>query len=188
MSDTIDLLLSRRSVPPLALREPGPDGDQVRTLLTIASRVPDHGKLAPWRFILVQGDDRPALADRLAAVALADPDADAQRVAEDKKRFTTPLIIIVVSRAAAHVKIPEWEQVLSAGAVCMNLITAAHSLGFAANWLTGRPAYDPAAGPVLGLTEGERVAGFIHIGTPEASMPDRPRPPLDEIVTRWKAP
>ncbi|MDX6807596.1 nitroreductase [Terrihabitans rhizophilus] len=188
MSDTIDLLLSRRSVPPFALHEPGPTEDQIRTLLTIASRVPDHGKLAPWRFILVQGDDRAALADRLAEIALADPSADAQRIAEDKKRFATPLIVIVVSRAAAHVKIPEWEQVLSAGAVCMNLITAAHSLGFAANWLTGRAAYDPSAAPALGLVEGERVAGFIHIGTPEAPMPDRPRPPLEEIVTRWSAP
>jgi nitroreductase len=186
MTDATDLLLRRRSVPAFLLREPGPTQGQIETMLTAASRVPDHGKLAPWRFILVEGDARGRLADRLAEVALAEADANPQKIEEDKRRFEAPLTVIVVSRAGPHVKIPEWEQVLSAGAVCMNLILAAHSLGFAANWLTGRAAYDRSGAKVLGLADAERVAGFIHIGTPDQASPDRPRPPLGEIVMRWQ--
>lgn len=185
MTSATDLLLRRRSVPAFTLREPGPRPAQIETLLTAASRVPDHGKLAPWRFILVEGEARARLADKLAEAALAEPNADAQKIAEDRKRFDAPLIVVVVSRAGPHVKIPEWEQVLSAGAVCMNLILAAHAEGFAANWLTGRAAYDRSAATVLGLADAERVAGFIHIGSAVEVPPDRPRPPLEEIVSRW---
>ena len=187
MTEATDLLLRRRSVPAFLLREPGPTQGQIETMLTAASRVPDHGKLVPWRFILIEGEARGRLADRLAEAALAEPGADAQKTEEDKRRFEAPLTVIVVSRAGPHVKIPEWEQVLSAGAVCMNLILAAHALGFAANWLTGRAAYDRnGAARVLGLADSERVAGFIHIGTPDQAAADRPRPPLGEIVTRWQ--
>ncbi len=186
MTDATDLLLSRRSVPAFLLREPGPSQAQIETLLTAASRVPDHGKLTPWRFILVEGEARARLADRLAETALAVEGADAEKIAGDKKRFDAPLTVIVVSRAGPHVKIPEWEQVLSAGAVCMNLMLAAHAGGFAANWLTGRAAYDKTAADILGLADAERVAGFIYIGTAAEAPSDRPRPPLDEIVTRWQ--
>jgi nitroreductase len=185
MTDATDLLLRRRSVPAFLLKEPGPGPDQIETLLTAASRVPDHGKLAPWRFILIEGEARTELADRLATAALKEPNADAQKIEDDKKRFGAPLIVVVVSRAGPHVKIPEWEQVLSAGAVCMNLILAAHAQGFAANWLTGRAAYDKSAAHILGLADAERVAGFIYIGTAEQAPPDRPRPPLEDIVSRW---
>jgi nitroreductase len=186
MTNATDLLLSRRSVPAFMLGEPGPAPDQIETLLTAASRVPDHGKLAPWRFILIEGEARAKLADRLAEAALAEAGVDPQKVEEDKKRFGAPLTVIVVSRAGPHVKIPEWEQVLSAGAVCMNLMLAAHAEGFAANWLTGRAAYDKTAADILGLADAERVAGFIHVGTAAEAPSDRPRPPLDEIVTRWQ--
>ncbi|MGQ4272671.1 nitroreductase family protein [Terrihabitans sp. B22-R8] len=185
MTDATDLLLRRRSVPPPMLSEPGPSEEQLRTILSIASRVPDHGKLAPWRFIVIAGEHRAAFADRLAGSAAAQPNADPQRIEQDRKRWNVPLSVAIISCAAPHVKIPEWEQVLSAGAVCMNMIVAAHAQGFAASWLTGKAAYDPAAAEILGLKEGEKVAGFIHIGTRDGDPGDRPRPPLDEIVTLW---
>ena len=184
MIDAIDLLLRRRSVSAFLLRDPGPTPGQLETMLTAASRVPDHGKLAPWRFILVEGEARERLAGQLAEVALRDG-TEEQKVADDKRRFEAPVTVIVVSRAGPHVKIPEWEQVLSAGAVCMNLILAAHAMGFAANWLTGRAAYDRNSADILKLADSERVAGFIHIGTPDQAPADRPRPPLGEIVGRW---
>ncbi|BCJ91280.1 nitroreductase [Terrihabitans soli] len=185
MTEPADLLLRRRSVPAFMLRAPGPDAGQIETLLTAASRVPDHGKLVPWRFILVEGEFRAHLAEKLAAVELA-AGTDPQKVADNKKKFDAPLTVIVVSRAGPHVKIPEWEQVLSAGAVCMNLILAAHALGFAANWLTGAAIYDRAGADVLELAHSEKVAGLIFIGTADQAPPDRPRPPLDEIVSRWQ--
>jgi nitroreductase len=185
MTDTADLLLHRRSVPAFMLRAPGPDAAQLDTLLTAASRVPDHGKLTPWRFIVVEGEYRAELAGRMAEIELA-AGADPQKVEDNKKKFDAPLTVIVVSRAGPHVKIPEWEQVLSAGAVCMNLIVAAHGLGFAANWLTGAAGYDRAGADILGLAHSEKVAGFIFIGTAGQVPPDRPRPSLDEIVTRWQ--
>ncbi len=184
MTDATDLLLRRRSVPAFLLRDPGPTQGQLETMLTAASRVPDHGKLAPWRFILVEGESRARLANRLAEAAVAEG-ADPQKAEDDKRRFEAPVTVIVISRAGPHVKIPEWEQVLSAGAVCMNLILAAHAMGFAANWLTGRAAYDKSSADILGLADAERVAGFIHIGTPDQAPADRPRPPLGEIVSRW---
>jgi nitroreductase len=187
MSDVIDLLLRRRSVPAFALGEPGPSAGEIETLLTAASRVPDHGKLAPWRFILIEGSARGRLASHLSEYALADdPDADRPRLAEDLKKFDAPLTIVVVSRAGPHVKIPEWEQVLSVGAATMNLVVAAHALGFAANWLTGWPAYDRRVAELLGLAAAEKIAGFVHIGSTEMAPSDRPRPPLDEIATRWQ--
>lgn len=186
MTDTKDLLLSRRSVPAFMLHEPGPDAGQIETLLTAASRVPDHGKLTPWRFILVEGDARRKLAEELARLARARPGADARKIEDDKRKFDAPLTVIVVSRAGPHVKIPEWEQVLSAGAACMNLVVAAHALGFKANWLTGWPAYERESLDLLGLSQEERIAGFIHIGSSDEVPPDRPRPRLDEIAVRWQ--
>lgn len=187
MSQTLDLLKKRRSVPPLFLRDPGPDAAQLTEILTIASRVPDHGKLAPWRFIVIEGEARAALGERAAACIKADdPNADERRLEDEKRRFSSPVIVAVVSRAGPHVKIPEWEQVLSVGAVCMNMVIAAHALGFGANWLTGWCAYDPRIGAALGLTGSEKIAGFIHIGTAAESIADRPRPSLNDVVTHWQ--
>jgi nitroreductase len=185
MNDTISLLKRRRSVPPPMMTGPGPAADELTTILTVASRVPDHGKLAPWRFVVFDGRAR-ARAGRLALeIRLKDtPDLDEAVRAEEELRFArAPLVVAVVSRAAPHVKIPEWEQVLSAGAVCMNMIVAARALGFSATWLTGWMAYDARFRAAIGLADHERIAGFIHIGKAAASIEDRPRPPLAEIVT-----
>jgi nitroreductase len=188
MSETLDLLASRRSVPANALAEPGPSPQQLDAILTIAARVPDHGKLAPWRFIVIEGEARTALGRRLANLMIAaDPETPRGKVEAQASFSGSALIVVVVSRAAPHVKIPEWEQELSAGAVCMNLSIAANALGYGAQWLTGWAAYDAGAREALGLEAKERVAGFIHIGTPTERLTDRPRPELADIVTRWSA-
>jgi nitroreductase len=187
MPDAIELLKRRRSVKPADLTGPGPTAAEVADLLTIASRVPDHGKLAPWRFILFEGDGRTKAGERIAAVFRENyPDATADQIAFEKNRLArAPLVVGVVSRAAPHVKIPEWEQQLSAGAAAMNLVNAAHAMGFAANWITEWYAYDRRVLDALGLAPHERIAGFVHIGTPPGPPEDRARPPLAEIVTRF---
>jgi nitroreductase len=187
MPDALALLTTRRSIPPAFLAEPGPDDAQLKILLTIASRVPDHGKLAPWRFIVLRGDARRRAGDRLADLALSrDPALAEAKVEEERNRFArAPLVVAVVSRAADHVKIPVWEQQLSAGASAFALVLGAHALGFAANWLTEWPSYDAEAGAILGLRPGERFAAFVHVGTPAAPPQDRPRPALEDIVTEW---
>ncbi|WP_127091088.1 nitroreductase family protein [Aquabacter cavernae] len=185
MPDAIDLLLTRRSTRILDFAEPGPSADQLNTLLTIAARVPDHGKLAPWRFIVLEGEGRARAGAALAdIVARKEPDAGEKRMAFELERFTrAPVVITVVSRAAPHVKIPEWEQTLSAAACAQNLLVAAAALGFGATWLTEWPAYDADGRAALGLSEAERIVGFVYVGTAVQKLEDRPRPPLDEIVT-----
>ena len=132
MTDALDLLASRRSVPVPALGAPGPSEEELARLLTIASRVPDHGRLAPWRFIVLESEAGRAFNERLVALYRADhPEATEAQIAKERGRFVAPLAIAVVSRAAAHPKIPEWEQVLTAGAVCMNLVNAAHAMRWA---------------------------------------------------------
>ena len=186
MPDALSLLRTRRSVKPVELAGPGLSAAEVETLLTIASRVPDHGKLVPWRFIVFDGDARLAAGDAIAEVFRAKyPDAQSEQIEFESKRLArAPLVIAVVSRAAPHVKIPEWEQVLSAGAAAMSLVFAAHAIGFAANWITEWYAYDRAVLDALGLAPHEKIAGFVHIGR-AAPAEDRPRPPLATIVTRY---
>jgi nitroreductase len=188
MPDAIDLLKTRRSVKPIELDGPGPAAAELETLLTVASRVPDHGKLTPWRFIVFDGDARLKAGDTIATVFKANnPQATDEQVTFERNRLArAPLVVAVVSRAAPHVKIPEWEQVLSAGAAAMNLVTAAHALGFAANWITEWYAYDRRVLDALGVGPTEKVAGFVHIGRPVKPPEDRPRPPLGEIVTRFE--
>ncbi|PIO97086.1 nitroreductase family protein [Pleomorphomonas carboxyditropha] len=187
MNATIDLLLTRRSVPAALLAAPGPSADELQTLLTIASRVPDHGKLAPWRFIVLEGEARVEAGRQLARIAeQRQPDISETRLEDERQRFSkAPLVVAVVGRAAEHVKIPVIEQIYSAGAVCLNLEIAAHAMGYAACWLTDWPAYDAEARAALGLAEGETIAGFIHIGTPTIAPTDRPRPALADIVSRF---
>jgi nitroreductase len=187
MPDALELLKTRRSLKPVELTAPGPTPAEIDTLLTIASRVPDHGKLVPWRFIVFEGEAR-AKAGEAIAVAFRTkyPDSNPEHVENERKRLArAPLVIAVVSRAAPHVKIPEWEQVLSAGAAAMSLVLAAHALGYGANWITEWYAYDRNALAALGVNENEKIAGFIHIGTPVQPPEDRPRPPLAEIATRF---
>lgn len=187
MPEALDLLINRRSIPAVNLGEPGPDESQIRTLLTIAARVPDHGKLAPWRFVLFQGQARVDAGEALCAIRLAQqPGLDAAQQEQERTRLArAPLVVAVVSTAAEHVKIPLWEQELSAGAVCMNLLTAAHAMGFAAQWITEWYAYDAQARDLFGLAEGERIAGFVHIGTPTEPPFERPRPDIDTLTTHW---
>src|SRR6266851_5832912 len=186
-SPSITLLRTRRSLKPVELVGPGPSPSDLDTLLTIASRVPDHGKLAPWRFIVFEGESQLKAGAAVAAAFVAKySDATPDQIEFERRRLArAPLVIAVVSRAAPHVKIPEWEQVLSAGAAAMSLVIAAHALGFGATWITEWYAYDRRVLDALGLKENERIAGFVHIGRPSGSPEDRPRPPLDEIATRF---
>ena len=187
MADALELLKTRRSVKPVELVGPAPAAAELDTLLTVASRVPDHGKLTPWRFIVFEGDARLKAGEAIAeAFRQQYPDAKDDQVAFERNRLArAPLVVAVVSRAAPHVKIPEWEQVLSAGAAAMNLVTAAHALGYAATWITEWYSYDRRVLDALGVGADEKIAGFVHIGRPAKPPEDRPRPPLSEIVTRF---
>jgi nitroreductase len=187
MNDTITLLRARRSAPPATMSGPGPTVQEIEILLTLAARVPDHGKLAPWRFILFEGDGRTRAGEIFAEVyCKLHPGEVEARVAAERNRFChAPLVAGVISRAAPHQKVPEWEQVLSVGAVCMNLVVAANALGFASIWLTDWVAYDRSVLARLGVAENEKVAGFIHIGRADAPREDRARPLLGDIVTRF---
>jgi len=187
MTDAREYLKTRRTISAAFLGDPAPDGDQLNEILTIASRVPDHGKLTPWRFVVFSGESRlqagAALALRYAEI---NPDAEEKLLAWERNQFAkAPLVVAVVSRAAPHVKIPEFEQLLSAGAVAMNLVHGTHALGFAAQWVTGWFVYDDTAGRILGLQTGERLVAIVHIGTPSVPPVDRPRPPLADIVSNW---
>jgi nitroreductase len=189
MPEALDLLKTRRSVKPIELSGPGPSAAELDAILTIASRVPDHGKLTPWRFIVFDGEARLKAGSAIEATFKADnPAATAGQIAFERNRLArAPLVVAVVSRAAPHVKIPEWEQVLSAGAAAMSLVLAAHALGYGANWITEWYAYDRAVLDALGLKDNEKIAGFVHIGTAAHAPEDRPRPPLTEIATRFAA-
>jgi nitroreductase len=188
MPDALDLLKTRRSVKPIELGGPGPSADEIETLLTIASRVPDHGKLAPWRFIVFEGGAREAAGAIIAeAFRASRPDATPDQIAFERQRLArAPLVIAVVCRAGPHVKIPEWEQQLSAGASAMSLVLAAHAMGYAASWITEWYAYDRDVLDRLGLAANERMAGFVHIGRPAKPPEDRERPQLGAIVTRFQ--
>lgn len=181
MMELRDYLATRRTIPAKRMRDPGPDDGELMALLRIAARTPDHGKLAPWRFVVFAGEAR----EKAGALA-AEHAPEGSDPATERARFCdAPVVVAVVSTAAPHPKIPEWEQVLSAGAVCMNLMHAAAAYGYAAQWLTGWPSYDEAILSALGIATGEKVAGFIHIGTPDAPPTERTRPELEAIVTRF---
>jgi len=186
MPDALELMRTRRSPRILDLQVPGPSAAEIDTLLSVAARVPDHGKLVPWRFIVIEGERKKRIAEELLPLfRKSHPEATEEQLAKEPTRFAScPLVIAVVSRAGQHAKIPEWEQILSAGAVCMSLVLAAHAMGYGANWVTGWIAYERPSLNLIGVGEGERVAGLIHIGTPRAVQEERPRPNLSEIVTR----
>jgi nitroreductase len=180
MPDALELLKLRRSIKPREMSGPGPSASELETILTIGSRVPDHGKLTPWRFIVFEGDI-------IAQVfAKKNPSAPAADIEVEKRRLMdAPLVIAVVSFTKPHPKVPAWEQELSAGASAMNIVTAATALGYGANWLTGWFAFDRDVLDGFGLKADEKLAGFIHIGTPAKPAEDRPRPALSDIVTRF---
>jgi nitroreductase len=181
----IEYLKTRRSMPAFQMKEPGPTKAEIEEVLTLATRVPDHGKLAPWRFIVMTGDERQRISLALSRIARADrPDLSEEMIRVEETRFTrAPVVVAVVSRAAPHVKIPEWEQLMSAGAVCLNMVIAANALGYVSNWLTEWMAYSEKAYEIIGVTPGEKIAGFVHIGSTDFPVTERPRPALSEIVT-----
>jgi len=179
-------LHSRRSGRPREMVAPGPSDAQIREILSIASRTPDHGKLAPWRFILVGTEQRDELA-KLLAQALPESDPDATPAHFQKAldfAHQAPCLIVMVSSPTFDHKIPLWEQLLSAGAAGMNLLHAAHALGFVGGWITGWAAYSPRVTSAF-CREGESIAGFFFIGTPGRELEERPRPDLAQVVEHW---
>ncbi len=182
--EVLAFLARRRSASALGLRAPGPTAAELADLLRIAARVPDHGKLAPWRFVILEGAGKDAYAARLEALAVTRPDA-AKLLAKLGKLRTPPLGVAVISRTTAG-DIPEWEQLLSAGAVCTTLTYAALAMGYGANWITDWYAYDAQARAVLGLAENERVAGFIFMGTAAEAPQERVRPDVATLTTRFE--
>lgn len=185
----LDLLKTRRSVKPDMLAEPAPNAGELATILTIAARVPDHKKLAPWRFIVFEGDARRSAGEIVAeacVAAEAEPPSNV-RVEFERRRFVrAPLVIGVVSRVVETRGAPEWEQILSAGAAAYNLCLAANAMGYATCWITEWFAYNPHVKAAFGLAENERFAGFVHIGTAREKPADRERPRFEEIVSYWQ--
>lgn len=182
-----DYLLTRRSVGPAFLQEPGPNPDELATMLTIATRVPDHGKLTPWRLVVIAGDDRINAGQALADLAARNnPALDAESLEVERRRFLPmPLTVGVISAPQDHPKVPEFEQLLSAGNVAFNLVHAAFAMGYAATWITRWFTFDDEAAAILGAQPGERFVGFVHVGTPTIMPEDRPRPALDDVVSHW---
>ena len=187
---SFDLLGERRSVPSRLLGEPGPTPDQLERLFAMAIRVPDHGRLTPWRLLLIRNDARRRLGECLARIHRhADPAVPDAVVAKDLDRFNfAPLIVAVIARVTPGHKVPEQEQILSAGCVAYNLLLGAQALGFGAQWLTGWAAYDRDVAALLGLGENERIVGFIHVGTPREPAPERVRPDSAALVSEWQPP
>jgi nitroreductase len=186
----IEHLLTRRSVGIAFLDEPGPSPEELKTLLTIATRVPDHGKMTPWRLVLIQGGARLSAGEKLAAIASRkNPGLDEASLAVERQRFLpAPLTIGVISAPRENPKVPEMEQLLSAGNVAFNLLHGAQALGYGASWVTRWFSFDDDAAAMLGAGPGERFVGFVHVGTAKTAMEDRPRPRLEDVVTTWEPP
>lgn len=183
----LDLLDSRRSTPSRQLGAPGPDAAQLQRLLAAAVRVPDHGKLTPWRLLLIRGAARVELGARLADLhRRKEPDAPESVLAKDRERYSfAPLIVAVIARLQAGHKVPEQEQILSAGCLAYNLLLGAQALGFGAQWLTGWAAYDRDAADIFRLAPHERIVAFVHIGTAAEAAPERVRPDVNSLVSEW---
>ena len=184
-SETLALLSRRRSTKAGHFTEPGPSPAQLDALLRLAARVPDHGKLAPWRFVVMEGDGRARAGEKIAEVKAHDG-VDATQIQFARDLFLrAPVVVMVVSSAAPHPKIPEWEQVQSASAACFALLISAHAMGFAGCWLTEWPVYDARARAALGLAEYERIAGFLYLGTAREPAIERFRPDVMTRISRF---
>ena len=188
-SSVLAFLKSRKSASAKAMTGPGPSPAELRQILEIAVRAPDHGKLTPWRFVLFEGTARAGIGEAFARRwAELHPAHDQQQLAFQRSLFTrAPLVLAVVSRAGPHAKIPEWEQLLSAAAVCYNVVLAATAMGYGAQWQTDWVAYDGETTKAMGLVAPERIAGLIYLGTATAALEDRPRPDPAALLTRWGA-
>lgn len=189
MNETLTLLARRRSAKAALLKAPGPTAEQLDALLQIAARVPDHKRMVPWRFVVFEGEARARFGDVLAAtLAKEDKEPPSEvRLETERQRFLrAPLVVAVVSRVIDNPGAPEWEQVLSAGAATFNLCLAANAMGFGTCWITEWYAYSPGVKAALGLAANERIAGFVYIGTEDEKQPDRERPVMASIVSRWQ--
>ncbi|WP_430391003.1 nitroreductase family protein [Dyella sp. 20L07] len=187
MSHPLSFLQQRHSSPSRQLGEPGPDEATLQALLEAAIRVPDHGKLVPFRLILLRGDAKLAFGDQLAAMSLRlQPDLPESKREKERTRYQfAPLVVAVVAHVDPTSKVPVIEQQLSAGCVAYNLLLGAEMLGFGAQWLTGWAAYDHEVAGLLGLKDNEQVVGFVHIGTTQIDVPDRDRPALADVLRTW---
>jgi nitroreductase len=189
-SEIVDFLSSRISPPIHELKEPAPGDAEIEQMIRIATRVPDHGRLTPWRFILYRGDVRQKIGEQLADLAdkREGPLSEGRRQQEMARFSRAPLVIGVVSSPKEHPKIPQWEMFLSAGAAAMNLVLAANAFGYGANWITNWYSDTEEGRRILGLAPHERVVGFVHIGTFSGSVPERPRPDITAIVSDYRGP
>jgi nitroreductase len=185
-STPLSLLLTRRSGKPRDMVAPGPTAGQMATILRAAARVPDHGKLTPWRFVTILPDRRAAFGEMLVAAYIAERPEARDREIDEVRAFAhyAPALVVVVSRVDPASKIPAWEQELSAGAACGFLVAAASAAGFVGGWLTGWAAYSPAVTLSVGQP-GDRIAGFVFIGSPGKALEERPRPEMGDIVSEW---
>ena len=188
--NTLDFLLSRRSVLARMMEGPGPDDADLRRILRTGLRVPDHGRLAPWRFIVIRGEARERLGGVLAETfERKNPDAIDEQIEIERERLTrAPVVVAVVSKVVKEHKIPEWEQILSSGAACQTMLIAALSMGYAAQWITEWYAYDPDVKAALGIGAEDRIAGFLYFGNEAAEPTERMRPEYDDIVSEWAPP
>ena len=187
LTNAASLAATRRSGKPRDMVAPGPDADQLRRILTAAMRVPDHGKLAPWRFVVIDQTDRPSFAALLERAYRAEKPEPGRLELEAVQQFAhqAPTLVAVLSTPNREGRIPVWEQELSAGAACTALLFAAHAEGFVGGWLTGWAAYSRLVAEGLGHP-GARIAGFVFLGTPSRELEERPRPDFEAIVSRWK--
>lgn len=183
--EVVAFLAKRRSASAMTLTAPGPDDAQLGEILRIAARVPDHGKLAPWRFIVLTGEAKDAFAERIAV--LADSQANPTKATAALRKLTRPPVCVAVVSRHIPGEIPEWEQRQSASAVCHQLLLAAAALGWGANWITDWYSYDPRATAILGLSAGEQVAGYLYLGTPTEQPQERARPDVAAITSYWSA-
>ena len=188
--NTLDFLLSRRSILARMMEGPGPDDADLRRILRTGLRVPDHGRLAPWRFIVIRGEARERLGGVLAETfERKNPDAIDEQIEIERERLTrAPVVVAVVSKVVKEHKIPEWEQILSSGAACQTMLIAALSMGYAAQWITEWYAYDPDVKAALGVGAEDRIAGFLYLGNEAAEPTERTRPEYDDIVSEWTPP
>ena len=189
-SEIVDFLSSRISPPIHELKAPAPSDAEIEQMIRIATRVPDHGRLTPWRFILYRGDVRQKIGEQLADLAdkREGPLSEGRRQQEMARFSRAPLVIGVISSPKEHPKIPQWEMFLSAGAAAMNLVLAANAFGYGANWITNWYSDTEEGRRILGLAPHERVVGFVHIGTFSGSVPERPRPDIAAIVSDYRGP
>lgn len=185
-AETLALLARRRSTKLMGLSEPAPSADEIDALINLAARVPDHGKLGPWRFVVIDGNARDRAGAALEQVIRNDEGVDDARREFVRGWFKrAPSCVMVISSPRPSPKVPEWEQILSAGAVCFNLLLAAHALGYAGSWLTEWPTFDERARTALGLSTEERIAGFVYLGTPTMGAAERVRADVSSRISRF---